>query len=246
MAKALAKKESTAMVGWEARLAEDAKEAAASEVVSGRFISCRGAQFSFNGTTLKNPLDVIVMQHAHENAYYEGEWDPDAPAAPVCFALSIDGKDMKPHELSAKPQHPKCAGCPKNEFGTADKGKGKACKNTRRLALMMPGQLDNPIEAEIAYLRPPVTSVKGWSDYVNGLASALKLPPYAVTTTIINAPDPKSQFKLSFKVAGKLDLSQVHEAFMAKRQELKETILFPYQAQAQMPAEEKPVRRRKY
>src|SRR5687767_3252451 len=249
MAKTLTVKpqKSQQLTTWEEQLAQDAKDIAATEDVTGRFISCRGAAFHYHGTKLENPLQVIVLDHILENAYYEGDFDPDQPASPVCFALDRDVKDMKPHDLSVKKQHPTCAGCPRNEFGTAERGKGKACKNVRRLAIMLPGQLDNAATADIAYLKPPVTSVKEWSKYVNGLSSAMNRPPYSMVTEITNSSDPKTQFKLTFKAAGTIDMEKYFTSVINKRKEVMQTIMFPYQPQATKTEEEtKPARRRKY
>lgn len=248
MAKTLSvKKQTTALAGWEQRLAQEAKDDAAREITQGRFISVKGMRFHYNGKELQHPLNVVVMDSIYENARYEGDYDPDKPRAPICFAFSRDGKDMRPHELAAKPQSPTCATCHWFKFGTADKGKGKGCKNTRRMALMMPGSMKDIPNAEIVYYRPPVTSVKNWSKYVNGLDSVLKRPAWSVVTALEIKPDGKNQFEVLFHNPQPLDLKDDYDAMQAKRTALKEEIEFPYQAQAEEePVEQKPKRPVKY
>lgn len=247
---AVKKPDAQALSTWEARMAEDAKDAAAVEEVTSRSISCRGGQFTFGTTTLNNPLDVIVLASAHENAYYgEEEWDPDNPSSPVCFALSMDGRDMRPHDASTDKQHETCKGCPKNEFGSADKGKGKACKNIRRLQLMMPGMLGKPDEAEVATMKPSVTNVKAWSEYVQALKAKLNRPPYAVVTRITNAPDKKSQYKLGFTLASQIDMPQFGDGLVTKRAQSLQAVMAPYQPRAAREEEsvtKTPARPKKY
>lgn len=235
-----------ALASWETKLAEEAREESAREVSQGRFVSVKGQKFWFAGKELQHPLSVIVMDSIYENARYEGDYDPEAPRSPVCFAFSRDGKDMKPDAASSQPQSETCAKCKWNQFGTADRGKGKGCKNTRRLALMMPGSLEDIASAEIAYYRPPVTSVKNWSKYATALDKIMNRPACSVVTTMEIKPDAKTQFEILFRDPQKLDLSNTFDAMQAKRASIKDEIAFPYQAQAEVTEEQKPARKVKY
>ena len=110
-----------------------------------------------------------------------------------------------------------CGTCPMNEWGSADQGRGKACQNRRRLTLLPAGQyvprprsrdfdlelIDDPNhfqKAEVAFLRLPVTSVKGWSAYVNQISQTVRRPPHGVVTRIHLEPDPKSQYVARFEM----------------------------------------------
>lgn len=249
MTKTLTVKKPTtqALASWESRLAADAKDAAASERVVGQSISLRGGQMTFNGVVLKSPLNVIVLDYIPERTFYEGDFDPDEKAAPTCFAMSRNEENMVPHESVIEKQHPTCNGCKWDAWGSADKGKGKACKERRRLAVMMAGQIDTMAEADVAMLRVPVTSVKKWKEYVHGLKSALNRPPYAVITELHCTPDPKTQVALSFKVAGKLDAEHA-DALDKKREDVKPLVEAPYQSanKADEEKEAKPARKVKY
>ena len=116
-----------------------------------------------------------------------------------------------------KPQHDSCKGCPKNEWGSADQGRGKACQNRRRLALIPAGYyqakrgsrdfdlqiFDDPKHfqsADVAYIKLPVLSVKEWSKYVVQVSTSLRLPPHGVVTRLFVEPDAKAQYKVGFEM----------------------------------------------
>jgi hypothetical protein len=190
-------------------------------------------------------LDVIIAGFGFENAYYVDDFDPDDPKSPVCFAFAKeeDGEDdMAPHPDSAEPQAKACADCEHNEWGSADKGRGKACKNIRRLALLSAKPLTEEamLKGEIAVLKTPVTSVKGWKNYAHTIATVHNRPPFAVVTQLGAVPDPKSQFKLTFEHMANVEDEGVFNAIEKRRQSGLEALCIPYQPNEEKPA--KPVR----
>jgi hypothetical protein len=245
-AKPAAKKPGTAMVAWDEALAARAqasKKAEASTSV-GSFISTKGGILSYGGNTAPdNKMLVVIIDAIMENQLYEGKYDPNMPAGPVCYAFGRDEDEMAPHEKVEEPVNDTCKGCPNNEWGSADTGKGKACKNVRRLAVITADMLDGGAEAiteaEVAYMKLPVTSVKGWASYVNQLAATSK-PPLAFVTEISVVPDTVSQFKVQFHVIEEIDDGDLIGALLAKADIVEEQIGFPYQV---IEAAPKPVRR---
>jgi hypothetical protein len=220
------------VVKWEDRLAKYAKDAVDQEasVATGQFISTRAGQLSYQGNPIKdNTLDVVVADGILENCYYEGEFDAKNPAPPVCYAFGRDDKEMKPHEKSTKKQAESCADCPQNVFGSAERGEGKACKNTRRLALLPTTNMtpDGLKKMEAAYIKVPVTSVKGWAAYTRGIAALRHRPPFGVVTRLKTEPDQKNQFRMTFEHVSDLPESLLPVA-MDRHEELKEAIGFPY------------------
>lgn len=230
----------TGVANWEERLALMAKESTQQEasVATGQFLNTRGGQLTWNGNPVKdNKLACIIVDNILENAYYEGDFDPDSPAPPVCYAFGRDDKEMAPHPDSPSPQHETCRGCPMNEFGTADRGKGKACKNIRRLAILPAEPLtDDAIQkGEIFFLKTPVTSVKGWAAYVRNLDALRHRPPLGVISEISAIPDAKTQFKLIFSHVKDIP-GTVMGAIFKRHDEVKESIAFPYSPQSEAPA----------
>lgn len=249
-----------AVVSWSDKLAGMADEVL-DEVGAdkGQFIGTRGGVLSFGGAPIPgDEMAVIIMDSIHENAYYTGKFDSENPAPPVCFAFSRTGKEMAPHELSSAPQCTKCEGCDKDEWGSADTGKGKACKNIRRLGLLPIGSFtkdndfvmtDTPATciatSEIGFLKIPVTSVKNFTNYVKTIGTAGRRPPFAVITKIKTVKDAKTSFKIIFeKVCDVPD--ELMDAVIERRNEVISTIDFPYTMVEETEVEEKPKKKSKY
>lgn len=237
-----------AVVSWKDKLAGYAKEAVAQADEAGssggKFVSVKKGKLHFDGQPVAgNELDVIVAHSIIEHAYYKDDYDPDNLQSPVCFAFGSKVEDMVPHEKSSEPQSDRCKGCEWNEFGSADKGKGKACKNIMRLALLPAKPLEAEVlaKAEVAYMKLPVTSVKGFGQYVKRLATQFGLPPFAFVTRLGAVDDDKTQFKVTFNDQAKLDAEdEVMAALVSRHEEQQEAILFPYQPPSEEQTKPKP------
>jgi len=241
MAKA---KGNTSMVKWDEELAREAAIAAGIEagVGQGNFIGTAGGILKFRGGEVpSNTMDVVIIDHIIEHAYYTGQFDPTRPQPPVCFAFGRVEDEMKLHEKSSEPQGGEggaCVTCPMLEWGTSDRGRGKACKAIRRLALITEGDLDDVEKAEVAFLKIPVTSVKAWAGYVNQLHSTLKRPPFGVVTTITLVKDPKYQFRIIASLKEPITNSGLFEQLLKKKREVEKIIDFPYAPPIEQEAEE--------
>lgn len=261
MAKRTASKQTTtALQVYDEELAKIAAQASKTEdsAAGGSFFSVRGGVLTFDNTPMPNNcIGVIILHSILENVYYPGKFDPEAPQAPSCFAFGTENADLSPHELATDPQNKTCAGCPNNEWGTADVGRGKACRNTRRLALIPAGQFDKagreftPFDdpehfrtAQIAFLKLPVTSVKGYATFVKQLAGTLKRPPCGVFTKITVVPDAKTQFKVLFEPQG-LVTNDLLSVVMKRFEEAKAIIDFPYQPMEDALSSSRPASRAK-
>lgn len=218
---------------WRKELAQYAAKTVKMEesTQTGNRISTKGGVLTYHGNKMKdNKINVIILAALIENAYYDGPYDPDNPRAPVCFAFSEDGEDMAPHDESHDKQNETCEGCPQNEWGTADRGRGKACKNLRRIAVLsFEDTSTNPSSEEIATLSVSVTSVKGYSAYVKHLA-ATGLAPWAVRTTIsLERPEGKEFSNLFFEQADARPLSEkLYPAILKRVKEAEKLLEQPY------------------
>jgi hypothetical protein len=193
-----------------ARLAAEARDEAAKERPSVSKISLRGGVISYQGQMAKdNKLPCVIVAAVHRNSYYDKPFDPNNLQNPTCFALGTDENDMVAHEnvpediLPGKTRD--CGSCPLSAWGSDPKGgRGKACKETRRLVVLPAGALDTPdnvMKAELAIVDIPVTSGKNYSNFVNHVAAATGLPVWAVVTEMSCERDPKTQFKVLFNFA---------------------------------------------
>jgi len=115
---------------------------------------------------------IILDQHA-ANAWWEKKMSSGgAAAAPDCY--SLDG--ITPDLTLPKCQSDKCANCKQNQFGSD--GKGKACKNMKRLHILMEGSLLP------RRLTVPPTSIRSFENYMTSLVD--RGLPYAAIVSIFS------------------------------------------------------------
>lgn len=226
---------------WKEQLAGYADEAL-EEVGAGggQFISTRGGVLSIGGAPVPgNEMAVIIMDSIHENQYYTTAWDGNTVASPVCYAFSRTGKEMQPCKEAETPQYTECAGCQWAEWGSDDKGKGKACKEVRRLAIMSIGSFNKARDlvimddaadyiptAEIVYLKVPVTSVKNFTNFVKSVGTINRLPPYSVIARVAIVPGVPA-WKLLFERVADVP-EELIPAILERRKEVTATIDFSY------------------
>jgi hypothetical protein len=250
---AAATESSNALIPWQEQLAKDAAIAADMEANAGggNFFSVRGGILSFNDAPLKNnEMAVVITDAILENVFYDGVYDSSTPQAPLCFAFGRDEMAMKPHDNVVKngsEQFDKCRGCPMNEFGTANAGKGKACRNTRRLAMISAGEFDEQgrfkmvkeadhfESAALGFMKLPVTSIKGYAAFVKQVVGVLGRPPHGIFTKVKVIPDPKTQFRVIFEALGPIP-DHIMPAVMKRNQEARATIEQPYNLEVEAPA----------
>jgi hypothetical protein len=203
------------LVNWQEKMLAEATAVASSERPAISTISLRSGIIQYMGEPMPdNKLNCIVLASMHENVFYTGAFDPDNPQPPACWAFGESAEGMAPK--CDNPINATCKGCPNNEWGSDTRGgRGKACKEIRRLAVIPAS--GNITDNEMAMLKVPVTSVRNWANYVNSVVALYKRPPWGIHTTISTKPDPKSQFKVTFttgdlleddalaKVAGRID-----------------------------------------
>lgn len=167
-----------------------AKEA---DAIGKRIAAPSGDRIRFNGNqSFITPdglegetLEVVIVDFVSSNMFYDGPYDKDNPAPPACFAIGAEPSMLVPSSNSPGKQADTCTVCPMNQFGTATNGKGKACKNTRLIAVSPVSALDSPDEpAPLWIMSIPPTSLKAFDAYVHSLSAKHRLPPVGVVTQI--------------------------------------------------------------
>ena len=147
------------------------------------FLSVKGKKFTLGEEKLGTILNVVILADVFDHAYYDRPYDPDVISPPACFAINTSNSDLAPSITSPTPQAENCNVCPMNEFGSSQNGKGKACRNGRRLLIAATTNgvpdLDN-----LAIINLAPTSLKAYARYAKGLATVKKLPIWAVITTL--------------------------------------------------------------
>ena len=247
--------DSQALVSWDEQLAAMAGISAGMENnIGGQFFSVKGGILTWNDMPLPdNQMFVVILDAIIENVYYEGTFDATQPQSPLCFAFGRDETKLTPHKVvvdAKTAQCDVCARCAHNEWGSANIGRGKACRNTRRLAMIAAGRWvpetkhfellakEDFEHTTVGFLKLPVTSVKGYSTFVKQVAAVLKRPPFTIVTKVRVIPDAKSQFKVTFEPVMNLP-EELLPVMIRRNKETAAIIEFPY---ALIDVEEKPAR----
>jgi len=232
--------EGKALQPWEKRAAERAARASTTAASTGgasQSINTRGGRFTIDGAEVEdNVLRCVVLDFCIDNHLYNDDFDPDHLSNPDCFALGRIYNPSKGEPMGPKPEEvdePKsdiCWTCEyggNNAWGTADRGRGKACKNTRRLLLISEGDLEEDLgAAEVRKLTVPVTSGRAWDAYVEQVKQHGR-DPAGVLTQIDIKPDPKTQFKLTFKMIGLIEDEAMTEV-LDKADSVESELFKPY------------------
>lgn len=164
---------------------ELAKEAAE---VSKRIANPSGDRIRYNGSRgfttpdgdEASALEVVIVDFTSVNMYYDGPYDRENIAAPACFAIGPEPSTLIASSNSPDKQSDACASCPMNQFGSAAVGKGKACKNTRLVAVTPAHDISKSSAIWIASIPP--ASLKQFDGYVAGLASKHQTIPLGVVS----------------------------------------------------------------
>lgn len=131
-----------------------------------------------------NSITVVILKASPvvSKIWYEAGYVEGSSAPPDCFSTN----GVTPDVGAAKKQCATCAACPKNAWGsriTPEGKQGKACSDSKRLAVVPDGDLRNEAYGGPMLLRVPAASLQDLAGYGNKMA-ALGYPYFAVTTRI--------------------------------------------------------------
>ena len=169
---------STALATIKERIRAELETAKKSfEVPSRPKISLQNRKFTLpNGVASAQPIKVVIIDWRNTRTLYTGPFNPNNPQAPKCFAIAKALNDLVPGEQCADPQAASCHECPNDQWGSDPAGgKGKACKNSVRLAVVPASALDGE-NAQLYALDIPRTSIRNWESLVSRLSDAGHLP----------------------------------------------------------------------
>lgn len=159
-------------------------------------------------------LELVVVDFVTHNEFYEGKYDPKNIVPPICVAIGSNPQKLVPSDNSPNKQADTCAECPMNAFGSD--GDGKACKNTRVLAVLPAGgEGDEPLWL----LKVSPTALKGFDAFVRGVASTLQAPPVAVKVKV-SFDEAVTYARLKFSDIEPNELVGIHLGRQKEAQEL--------------------------
>lgn len=169
-----------------------------------------------DGTVTGDPLDLIIVDFVSANSFYEGAYNPNDIQPPGCYAVHKIIDQMVPTDKSPNQQASNCATCPMNQFGSA--GSGKACKNSRLLAVL-PADFDDDTPLWVIKVSP--TALKNFDKYVSSLARNGILP--SMVKTVVDFNPAESYAQLMFTDPQPLDEEVIARVF-ARQAEAKERL----------------------
>lgn len=136
-----------------------------------------GLAFEVPGDDPDNPAMVkeligVIVDHHPVNAWWSDKYSgqnnpPDCSSLDGKFGIDVTTGEKKP-----------CNSCPMNQWGSADEGNGKACKNMHRVYVLQEGEMIPLL------LTLPPTSLKNLSDYLAKRVVSKGRRSYGVLTKI--------------------------------------------------------------
>lgn len=175
---------------------EEADELGAGIVTGFGVIGIKGKVFRIKSagaeSIIENPetgdpassIEMVVIKASStlSKTFYANGYQDGSSLAPDCWSSNAQTPDANVPE----PQCNSCVACPHNAFGsriTENGKKGKACSDTKRLAVVPLNDLENEALGGPMLLRVPAASLKELTAYQNGLKQN-KYPYFGVGTRI--------------------------------------------------------------
>lgn len=136
-----------------------------------------GIAFELPGDSPDHPIIAqeivgVIIKYSFANAYWVNAYGSGDNAKPDCSSNDgISGFDRDDNETP-------CHTCPRNRFGSAGDGRGKACRNMVQLYVLMEGE---PLPIEVIV---PTMSVQNFKAYIIRQLSPRDLDAWNVLTRI--------------------------------------------------------------
>jgi hypothetical protein len=188
---------------------------------------------------VKGPINAIIINASRDvgRIFYAKQWSPDAtPTAPDCF--SNDGR--APDASAVSPQAARCDSCPNNISGSGQ-GNSKACRYSRRLAVMLEEDFGTALEGRVYQMNLSSKSLFGdsvgdkthtFGNYVKYLANNGKSLEFVVTEIGFNEDnDNQSVLFTATRLVRRNEYEVASEA-IKKPETQKMVVMTSYQADA--------------
>lgn len=146
--------------------------------------------FTLPDGTETETIKVVIIDFTSQNRYYAGAYNSNAVVPPNCFAIGDIPTQLVPSANSPEPKCDTCSGCPQNQFGSGNNGSGKACKNSRVMAVV--DASNDKADAPIWTLTASPTAIKAFDGYVKNVQRMFNVPPVGVVTEV--SFDPNSTY----------------------------------------------------
>jgi len=137
-------------------------------------------EFRFPDGSKVTDFRGVIVDFVSVNSYYENVFNPDEMVPPNCFAIGVvKNDDLKASNNSPDPQNAEgdnqCKDCWANAWKSGANGKGKACKNSIKAAVLCE-------DGEVRPLTFSPTALKSFGTYVRDVVQAYGVSTYGVMT----------------------------------------------------------------
>lgn len=137
-----------------------------------------------DGDGPRSSIEVVLLKSSKHisKVWYESGYVEGSNAAPDCFS----NNGVTPEPTSLKRQSTACATCPHNQWGSriTPAGKqGKACADSKRVAVVPVADIDNEVYGGPMLLRVPAASLQDLAMYGQKLQQ-MGYPYFSVATRI--------------------------------------------------------------
>ncbi|HLL29023.1 MAG TPA: hypothetical protein VKT73_15405 [Xanthobacteraceae bacterium] len=151
-----------------------------------------------DGDGPRNSIEIVIVKASSHvsKIWYEAGYTEGASAAPDCFSTT----GLTPEPGAAKKQSPSCASCPKNAWGsriTPSGKQGKACQDSKRLAVVPLDDIRNEMFKGPMLLRVPAGSLQDLATFGQRY-QAMGYPYYSIGVRIaFDAKESYPKFEFS-------------------------------------------------
>lgn len=196
------------------KIAEQTRHALTTAKIN--FISTKGKLFTLLDGTTTPKIACIIVDFIRINSLMP-PYNPNVRTNPKCWAFGRDDSTLAPSPNSPAIQAPTCADCAQNKYGSAQNGgRGKACANTYRIAVVPP---DATIDSDIAMIKISPTGLDRWRRYVNQTETAFGAGGFCKVVTQISFDPNRDYPSLIFSAIERIKHPEVILALCKRAQE---------------------------
>jgi hypothetical protein len=134
-----------------------------------------------DGDGPRGSIEVVILKASPKlgKIFYVDGYEEGSAAPPDCYSTN----GVTPDPGAQKKQSVTCLTCTHNGWGTGKGGRGKACSDSRRLAVVPQLDLKNELFEGAMLLRVPAASLADLADFGKALAQ-MGYPYYGVATKV--------------------------------------------------------------
>lgn len=150
------------------------------------------------GLSFGDEVRIVAVDFCTAKKYYDRPYDPTNKAPPACFAFGDFIAEMVPEDYVPAQQNEKCATCWANQWESDARAKGKACKETRDLAVVLADELEDPeVEPELYIVSCSPTALKAFDAAALKIVQLFNAPPIKAIMTM-RSKAVENYYNLSF------------------------------------------------